>query len=208
MTDQLMCSYLSEQNLNRTPSGLILLRPDYGEPLQFAATASFLSKLYDDYLTLLHRSGWNCTNDGFSLEMLQSFSTSQASLFLSITSMQITIQHKVTTEVSQFLGMVNITLVMKVIDSYTQDRNPNILLGAMVAGPDQFDDLSEERGKPWFTEPSIASNTGSVAALIAHHGPPRFSSYSSGPNLGLDQMGIFEKIHFGFLNSLTTLYFH
>ena len=43
-----------------------------------------MSKLYDDYLTLLHRSGWN-----YSLEMLQSFSTSQASLFLSITSMQV-----------------------------------------------------------------------------------------------------------------------
>ena len=39
----------------------------------------------------------------------------------------------------------------------------------MVAGPDQFDVFSEERDKPWFREPSIASNAGLVGALIAHH---------------------------------------
>ncbi|XVE55196.1 hypothetical protein DITRI_Ditri03aG0140200 [Diplodiscus trichospermus] len=82
MTDQLMCSYLSKENFNITPGGLILLRPDNGGPLQFAAAASFLSKLYHDYLTLLLRSGGNCTDDGFSLEMLQSFSISQARLHL------------------------------------------------------------------------------------------------------------------------------
>ena len=78
---------------------------------------------------------------------------------------------------------------------HSQDRNPNTLLGAMVAGPGQFDDFFDERDKPWFTEPSIASNAGLVAALIAHHDPPRISSASSGRNLGLDQMGMFEKVH-------------
>ncbi|XVF37120.1 hypothetical protein REPUB_Repub19eG0118200 [Reevesia pubescens] len=31
---------------------------------------------------------------------------------------------------------------------HSQDRNPNVLLGAMVAGPGQFDDFSDEREKP------------------------------------------------------------
>lgn len=57
--------------------GLILLRPDSGETLQFAATASFLSKLYSDYLDLIRRSGVSCHSGSFSLEMLRSFSSSQ-----------------------------------------------------------------------------------------------------------------------------------
>ncbi|KAA3478161.1 Glyoxalase I [Gossypium australe] len=49
--------------------------------------------------------------------------------------------------------------------------------------------------KTWFTEPSKAGNAGLVAALIAHHDPPTRSSASNGPNLGLDIVGIFEKVH-------------
>ena len=61
--------------------GLILLRPADGAPLQFAATASFLSKLYSDYLDLLGASYMSCifANPGFSLEKLKAFSRSQAS---------------------------------------------------------------------------------------------------------------------------------
>ncbi|KAG7012497.1 Endoglucanase 7, partial [Cucurbita argyrosperma subsp. argyrosperma] len=72
MTEILMCSYLIEQHFNRTPGGLILLRPADGAPLQFAATASFLSKLYSDYLDLLGASYMSCifANPGFSLENL------------------------------------------------------------------------------------------------------------------------------------------
>ena len=58
--------------------GLILLKPDYDTTLQFAATAAFLSKLYSDYLDLLRRSGGMCSNDGFSVRLLTSFSMSQA----------------------------------------------------------------------------------------------------------------------------------
>ncbi|CAK9134737.1 unnamed protein product [Ilex paraguariensis] len=73
--------------------------------------------------------------------------------------------------------------------------NPNDLLGAMVAGPDRNDIFLDERDKPWFTEPSIASNAGLVAALIALHDPPRNSSNSDGINLGIDEMGIFKNIN-------------
>jgi endoglucanase len=74
------------------------------------------------------------------------------------------------------------------------DPNPNVVSGAMVAGPEQFDNFIDERGKPWFTEPTISSNAGLVAALIALHDPPRNSSDSNGINLGIDQTGIFQQI--------------
>lgn len=77
---------------------------------------------------------------------------------------------------------------------HSKDHNPNVLLGAMVGGPDQLDHFIDERDKPWFTELSIASNAGLVLALIAHHIPPLHPTDSAGINLGIDQMGIFEKI--------------
>lgn len=57
--------------------GLLLLKPDAGAPLQYAATASFLSKLYGDYLRLLRRTSSSCGNDTFSSEKLQDFAASQ-----------------------------------------------------------------------------------------------------------------------------------
>jgi endoglucanase len=72
------------------------------------------------------------------------------------------------------------------------DPNPNVLSGAMVAGPDQFDHFIDERDQPLFTEPTISSNAGLVAALIALHDPPRNPSDSNGINLGIDQTGIFR----------------
>lgn len=61
--------------------GLIFLKPDHYAPLEYAVTTSFLSKLYSDYLDLLHRSGSSC-DDGssFSIETLRGFSMSQASV--------------------------------------------------------------------------------------------------------------------------------
>ena len=59
--------------------GLILQRPA-GEQLQLAATASFLGKLYSDYLEALRRSGGSCSGgDNYSVKMLRAFSMSQAS---------------------------------------------------------------------------------------------------------------------------------
>lgn len=75
------------------------------------------------------------------------------------------------------------------------DKNPNVLQGAMVAGPDKNDIFVDERGKKWFTEPSISSNAGLVAALIALHDPPSHFSNPNGVNVGIDKNGLFDKIN-------------
>ena len=77
---------------------------------------------------------------------------------------------------------------------YSEQPNPNTLLGAMVGGPDQHDKFLDDRKKPWFTEPSISSNAGLVAALIALHNPPCESSNFSCVGSGIDKMGIFTNI--------------
>ncbi|GFY96514.1 glycosyl hydrolase 9A3 [Actinidia rufa] len=78
---------------------------------------------------------------------------------------------------------------------HSKEANPNQLLGAMVAGPDQNDVFLDQRDQPQFTEPSLSGNAGLVAALIALHEPRRRSSDSNGASLGIDKMGMFENIH-------------
>nr|XP_023895265.1 endoglucanase 25-like [Quercus suber] len=201
LTNSVMCSYLFDQNFDKTQGGLILLKPDYDTPLQFAATAAFLSKLYSDYLDLLRRSGGMCSNDGFSVKMLRSFSMSQVNYILGDNPMKMSymvgfgdhfptqVHHRSSSipwdnqhdsEGDRWLNSV--------------DPNPNVLLGAMVAGPDQNDSFIDQRDKPQFTEPTISSNAGLVAALIALHDPPSISYDSNGFSFGIDQLGIFEYI--------------
>lgn len=67
-------------------------------------------------------------------------------------------------------------------------KNPNNLIGAMVGGPDRNGVFLDEREKPLFTEASIASNAGLVAALVALH------DGSDGSHLGIDKIGIFKNV--------------
>ncbi|KAJ6930775.1 endoglucanase 25-like [Populus alba x Populus x berolinensis] len=173
--DLLICSYLSHEIYSRTPGGLILLRPDHGEPLQFAATASFLGKLYSDYLELLRRSGVNYIlgDNPMKMSYMVGFGNKYPNhVHHRAASIPWDDQHYSCPEGDRWL--------------YSTDPNPNILFGAMVAGPDKFDNFLDDRDKPWFTEPTIASNAGLVAALIALHDPPCKSSDSNGTNLGID----------------------
>ncbi|KAK4390986.1 Endoglucanase 9 [Sesamum angolense] len=77
----------------------------------------------------------------------------------------------------------------------SKGENPNKLVGAMVGGPENNDVFLDGRDKPLFTEPSISSNAGLVAALIALLDPPNNSADSDSAHLGIDKMGIFKNVH-------------
>jgi endoglucanase len=53
----------------------------------------------------------------------------------------------------------------------SKNPNPQVLLGAMVGGPDTNDHFTDQRSNKRFTEPTISSNAGLVAALIALQDP-------------------------------------
>nr|XP_048331648.1 endoglucanase 25-like [Ziziphus jujuba var. spinosa] len=200
MIDSLMCSYLG-QNFDMTPGGLIIQRPENGAPLQFAATASFLSKLYSDYLEVLLRSGGRCSSIGaFTVEKLREFSKSQVNYILGDNPMKMSYMvgfgDKYPNQVHHRSASIpwdgkhySCEEGEKWLKS--KEPNPNVVVGAMVGGPNQFDNFTDERERPLFTEPSISSNAGLVAALIALHHPPR---HNSGNKLGLDQTSLFENI--------------
>ncbi|CAK9327536.1 unnamed protein product [Citrullus colocynthis] len=211
MTETLMCSYIIDQHFDRTPGGLILFRPHDGAWLQLAATASFLSKLYSDYLDLLGASYMSCifANPDFTLEKLRTFSRSQASALNYILGDNPMKMSYVVGYGNNFPTHVHHRAASIPWDGQfyscaegdrwllSKASNPNILSGAMVAGPDKFDYFSDERERPWFTEPTIASNAGLVAALIARHDYPGETSGFDGRNLGIDQMSIFDRIPMG-----------
>ncbi|KAL4559121.1 hypothetical protein LXL04_031255 [Taraxacum kok-saghyz] len=234
--DSLMCSYMSPTT-HKTQGGLIFLKPnDYGS-LEYAATSSFLSKLYSDYLDLLHRSGIECVDGtSFSLKQLRDFSVSQASKTIKILT-------RITLLIFQLKGYIKIMMEplssashvnyilgdnpmgMSYVVGYgnnypkqvhhrgasiawdnqwhscaegsawlnSKNSNPNEVLGAMVRGPDENDMFLDDRRKPWFTEPTISSNAGLVAALVALQNRPL--KPNNGGLLGIDNFGIFHNIH-------------
>ncbi|XP_059280111.1 endoglucanase 10-like [Lycium ferocissimum] len=202
--DLLMCSYTSDLKYSKTEGGLIILKPGTDAALlQYAVTATFLSKLYSDYLLLLLTPRRSCSNSAFSSEILQEFSQSQVNYILGDNPLKMSyvvgygdtypvqVHHRAASipwdgkrrtcsEGNQWLN--------------AKRANPNTIFGAMVAGPNKDDVFSDERSQPWFTEPSIASNAGLVAVLIALHDPPSGSSHSIGGNLGIDKNGMFENV--------------
>ncbi|KAL3513833.1 hypothetical protein ACH5RR_026550 [Cinchona calisaya] len=202
-TDLLMCSYTSNLKFPKTEGGLILLKPDTTGPLQYAATASFLTKLYSDYLNLLRRTRASCGNAVFSLETLRDFSWSQVNYILGDNPMKISYMvgygDQYPTQVHHRGASIPLDNKQHACRDgefwlNKNEKNPNILPGAMVAGPDKNDIFKDERSKKWFTEPSISGNAGLVAALIALHNPPSHVSNPNGVNLGIDKTGMFENI--------------
>ncbi|KAL5982626.1 hypothetical protein ACLOJK_016701 [Asimina triloba] len=77
---------------------------------------------------------------------------------------------------------------------YSQTNNPNVLIGAMVGGPDKDDEFLDMRNASRYTEPSISGNAGLVAALIALHESTSNLSNSKENNQGVDPIGIFANL--------------
>ncbi|WOL14252.1 endoglucanase 25-like [Canna indica] len=197
MANFIICSYLSmAKNFSKTAYGLILLQPNQNAPIQFAATAAFLSKIYSDYLNLLNIKSESCsTTQSFSLEMLQSFARSQAIIYILIILRYITAIY--TLQINYIMGdnPMNMSYLVGFGDNFpkhvhhraasipwdghkyscsegerwrdAKGSNPNVLVGAMVAGPDEDEGFLDIRNRPEYTEPSISGNAGLVAALIA-----------------------------------------
>ncbi|KAJ1688393.1 hypothetical protein LUZ63_019783 [Rhynchospora breviuscula] len=67
----------------------------------------------------------------------------------------------------------------------TKKPNPNLLIGAMAPGPDQFDRFIDSRKNYSYTEPTLAGNAGLVAALI---------SLTGTAGSGIDKNTIFSAV--------------
>ncbi|KAG9458920.1 hypothetical protein H6P81_003428 [Aristolochia fimbriata] len=191
ITTKLMCSYLYlHDNFNKTAGGLILLRPSESAPLQYAAAAAFLTKLYKDYLHLMQTSGGSCTSEeSFTVRYILGDNPLKLSYLVGFGNKYPTHVHHRAASIPQDDQAYSCGAGKRWL--FSRDPNPNLLVGAMVAGPDNEDKFSDKRDAPEYTEPTISGNAGLVAALVALLEAPSTSNDISG---GLDQLGIFTNI--------------
>ncbi|KAI3453816.1 hypothetical protein Pfo_010479 [Paulownia fortunei] len=179
-----MCSCLGKgtQNAQKTPGGLIF-RQRWNN-MQFVTSASFLMTVYSDYLTSAGKS-LNCANDNVSPSELLSFAKSQVDYILGdnprATSYMVGYGNNYPQQVHHRASSI---VSFKVDPSFVSCRggyatwfnreasDPNLLTGAIVGGPDAYDNFADQRDNYEQTEPATYNNApllGILARLHAGH---------------------------------------
>ncbi|KAL8052278.1 hypothetical protein ABFX02_06G201803 [Erythranthe guttata] len=172
-----MCSYLQKYNVfNFTKGGLIELNHGGAQDLQYVANAAFLATVFADYLNATGTPGWYCGNDFFRISVLKDFAASQLNYILGAnpenmsyvvgygTKFPRQVHHRgasIPNDKTKYSCLGG----RRWLDAKTP--NPNNITGAMVGGPDRFDNFKDVRGNYSYTEPTLAANAGLVAALVA-----------------------------------------
>lgn len=179
-----MCSIMgkSTQNVQKTPGGLIFKQR--WNNLQFVTSASFLATVYSDYLTSA-RKNLQCASGSFSPSQLLAFAKSQVDYILGdnprATSYMVGYGNNYPRQVHHRGSSI---VSIKVNPSFVSCRggyatwynrkasDPNLLMGAIVGGPDAYDNFADERDNYEQTEPATYNNApllGVLARLNAGH---------------------------------------
>ncbi|VFQ82405.1 unnamed protein product [Cuscuta campestris] len=179
-TSIFMCSYLPFfSSFNRTKGGLIQLNYGAPQPLQYVANAAFLATLFSDYLAASDTPGWYCGPTFYSVDVLRNFAETQIDYILGKNPRKMSyivgfgnrypkhVHHR-----GASIPKNNIKYTCKGGWKWRDSKkpNPNTIVGAMVAGPDAHDGFHDVRTNYNYTEPTLASNAGLVAALVALSG--------------------------------------
>ncbi|KAL6180743.1 hypothetical protein ACLB2K_047403 [Fragaria x ananassa] len=179
-TSIVMCSYLPIfTSFNRTKGGLIQLNHGRPQPLQYVVNAAFLATLFSDYLDAADTPGWYCGPNFYSTDVLRDFAKFQIDYILGKNPAKMSyivgfgnhypkrVHHRAAS-IPKNKIKYNCKGGWKWRDS--TKANPNIIEGAMVAGPDKRDGFRDVRSNYNYTEPTLAGNAGLVAALVGLSG--------------------------------------
>ncbi|KAJ7201227.1 hypothetical protein O6H91_20G024900 [Diphasiastrum complanatum] len=193
-TNVVMCSYLpAYRRFPTTPGGLTIFNQGNPAPLQYSVNAAFLAAVYADYLIAGDIPGWNCGPQFYVAETLRNFSRSQIDYVLGKNPLKMSyvvgfgnkypqhVHHRAAS-IPRNNHRYGCTEGWRWRDS--KSPNPNVLVGALVGGPDTKDHFQDVRSNYNFTEPTIAGNAGLVAALVS----------LSGKDSGVDATTIFSQI--------------
>lgn len=178
--DNIMCSYLPKfSNFKRTHGGLIMLNHGKPNPLQYVVNAVFLTTLYTDYLESVDTPGIYCGSEFHENEEFRRFAKKQMDYILGnnprAMSYVVGFSDHFPEQVLHRGASIPVKQKKHNCDAGVKWRdskkpNPNVILGAMVGGPDQKDDFRDIRSNYNYTEPTMAGNAGLVAALVALSG--------------------------------------
>ncbi|CAN8246522.1 unnamed protein product [Cochlearia groenlandica] len=191
--EQYMCSLLgkSTKNIRKTPGGLIF-RQRWNN-MQFVTSASFLAAVYSDYLSS-SKTYLKCYQGNISPSKLLDFSKSQVDYILGdnprATSYMVgygqtyprQVHHRGSSIISFKADQKFVTCRGGYATWYSRKGNdPNVLTGALVGGPDAYDNFADQRDNYEQTEPATYNNApllGVLARLIS--GPTGFDQLLPG----------------------------
>ncbi|XP_071733770.1 endoglucanase 6-like isoform X2 [Rutidosis leptorrhynchoides] len=180
--ESFMCSCLgkSNQNVQKTPGGLIYKQR--WNNLQFVTSASFLLTVYSDYLTSARRS-LHCSSGSVAPSELLAFAKSQVDYILGdnprATSYMVGYGNNYPQQVHHRGSSI---VSVKVNPSFVSCRggyatwfsrkasDPNLLDGAIVGGPDAYDNFADHRDNYEQTEPATYNNAPLLGVLARLHG--------------------------------------
>ncbi|KAK8537929.1 hypothetical protein V6N13_096274 [Hibiscus sabdariffa] len=183
--DYFMCSLIGKgrRNIQKTPGGLIF-RQRWNN-MQFVTSASFLATVYSDYLTS-SRGSLKCASGNVAPSQLLSFAKSQVDYLLGdnprATSYMVgygnnyprQVHHRGSSIVSIKVNPKFVACRQGYATWYTRKASdPNVLTGAVVGGPDAYDNFADERDNYEQTEPATYNNApllGILARLAGGHG--------------------------------------
>lgn len=174
-----LCSNLNKNNgtnVDQTPGGLVFIRQ--WNNMQYVSTAAFLSTLYSDYLRATNQN-LNCLDSQVTHLELLNFAKSQVDYILGQNPMNISylvgfgpnypqrVHHRGASVVSykDQKGFIGCT---QGYDNWygRPEPNPNVIIGALVGGPDFDDKFKDLRGNYVQTE-ACTYNTAPLVGVFA-----------------------------------------
>lgn len=180
-----MCSCLGKgsRNVQKTPGGLIF-RQRWNN-MQFVTSASFLATVYSDYLASASRY-LKCSAGNVAPAQLLGFAKSQVDYILGdnprATSYMVgygnnypqRVHHRASSIVSIKLSPSFVSCRGGYATWFSsKGSDPNLLVGAIVGGPDAYDNFADRRDNYEQTEPATYNNApllGILARLNGGHG--------------------------------------
>lgn len=176
--EQFICSCVQKGNSNvkKTPGGLLWFQP--WNNLQYVTTATFVTTVYSNYLNAKHAS-IQCSGGIVQPSDLIAFVKSQVEYVLGAnprklsymvgineTSFPQQVHHRGASIVSIKKDPTPVTCKGG-FDLWFNNNlpNPNVLVGAIVGGPDQNDDFTDSRSNFQLAEPTTSTPAPLVGVL-------------------------------------------
>ncbi|KAH7533113.1 hypothetical protein FEM48_Zijuj04G0095700 [Ziziphus jujuba var. spinosa] len=176
-----ICSCLNKNNgsnnVERTPAGLLYIRQ--WNNMQYVSTSAFLLTLYSDFLKSSNQKLITCHGGTVSHEEIFSFAKSQVDYILGSNPLNMSylvgygsnypkrVHHRGASIVSYRENKGFIGCTQGYDNWYGRDEaNPNVLVGALVGGPDSQDDFMDQRDNYMQTE-ACTYNTAPLIGLFA-----------------------------------------
>lgn len=181
--DSFVCSVLPESpyhQINMSPGGLIHMRD--GANTQYVTGAAFLFSVYGDLLAHYNRKV-TCGNQQFDSSHLSAFAKKQMdyllgdnpegrSYMVGFGKNPPTQAHHRGSSVPKLLHNAVVSCPMTFVNWFSKNTpNPNELTGAIVGGPDRYDNFDDKRWDSSKLEPCTYINSlaiGALAKLATH----------------------------------------